>query len=38
VYADGLFEQGMAYVALSRATDLNKVQIKGRYDLKEKGW
>lgn len=38
VHVDELFEQGMAYVALSRCTDLNKVQIIGNLNFADKGW
>lgn len=38
VYCDNLFEQGMAYVALSRVRDLNNLQICGQINLEEKGW
>lgn len=38
VHVDGLFEQGMGYVALSRCTDLNRVQIRDRIDITDKGW
>lgn len=38
VHVDGLFEEGMAYVALSRVRDLNKLQIASKINREDRGW